>query len=123
MNKLRLQRIDEELKKLISGLISTEIKDPRIKDITSVNNVNISNDLSIAKVYISVLGSEDDMKSTIEGLESAKGFIRKRISDEIDLRITPDLRFIPDQSIEYSMHMQKLIEKVKEDDLKRNKGN
>lgn len=109
MNKKRIKRISEEVKKVISELLYNGLKDPRIKEMTSVTNVEVTNDLSFAKVYISVLGDDSEKKETIEGLNSAKGFIRKEISSKLDLRYTPEPIFHLDESIEQGIYMSKLI--------------
>lgn len=120
MNNKRLNRISGEVKKVVSELLANGIKDPRIKPMTTVNRVEVTRDLSFAKIYISVLGDKDEKESSIKGLESAKGFIRSEIGSRIDLRYAPEPLFYLDESIEQAIHMSKLIEQVnKEDDLKR----
>lgn len=112
MNEKRINRISEEVKKVVSDLIQNEIKDPRISGMPSVNKVSVTKDLRFAKIYISVLGSEEDKASTIEGLQSAKGFVRKEIGNRIDLRHVPEPLFELDESIEKALYMTKLIEEV-----------
>ena len=112
MNEKRINRISEEVKKVVSDLIQNEIKDPRISGMPSVNKVTVTKDLRFAKIYISVLGSEEDKASTIEGLQSAKGFVRKEIGSRIDLRHVPEPLFELDESIEKALYMTKLIEEV-----------
>lgn len=120
MNKKRINRISEEIKRVVSELLQTELKDPRINPMTSVTNVEVTNDLSFANIYISVLGNEEEKKNTIEGLNSAKGFIRREIGSRIDLRHVPEPIFHIDKSIEQSLYMSQLIEKIhKEDERKR----
>lgn len=112
MNEKRINRISEEVKKVVSDLIQNEIKDPRISGMPSVNKVSVTKDLRFAKIYVSVLGSEEDKASTIEGLQSAKGFVRKEIGNRIDLRHVPEPLFELDESIEKALYMTKLIEEV-----------
>lgn len=112
MNNKRIKRISEEVKKVVSQLLYNGLKDPRIKEMTSITNVEVTKDLSYAKVYVSVLGDENEKKETIEGLNSAKGFIRKEISSNIDLRYTPEPIFYLDESIEQGIYMSKLIDEV-----------
>lgn len=120
MNKKRINRISEEIKRVVSELLQTELKDPRINPMTSVTNVEVTNDLSFANIYISVLGNEEEKKNTIEGLNSAKGFIRREIGSRIDLRHVPEPIFHIDKSIEQSLYMSQLIERIhKEDERKR----
>ena len=119
MKKKRVFRIAEEIKRAISELLQTEIKDPRIKPMTSITKVEVTNDLSFAYIYISVLGNEEDKQDTIEGLNNAKGFIKREIGKRIDLRHVPETIFYIDKSIEQSIYMSKLIEKVQKEDEKR----
>jgi len=81
----------------------------------SVNKVSVTKDLRFAKIFISVLGSEEDKESTIEGLQSAKGFVRKEIGNRINLRHVPEPIFMLDESIEQALYMSKLIEEVNRD--------
>lgn len=105
----RIVRIEEEIKKEISSIILNDIKDPRKAGLISVMKVSITKDLKLAKVYISVLGSDDDKKGTITALKSAAGFVRREIGHRINLRNTPELKFILDDSIEHGVYITKLI--------------
>lgn len=107
----RIVRIEEEIKREL-GIILPELKDPRISGVVSVVKVEVSRDLSYAKVYISVLGSEEQRKNSIAGIKSAAGFIRKEIGRRINLRHTPEFNFVSDSSIEYGSHINKLIGEV-----------
>ena len=93
-------------------MIRAEIKDPRISPLTSVVSVEVAPDLKTCKAWISVYGDEEAQKATIEGLKSAEGFIRKELARRINLRNTPEIRFIVDQSIAYGVKMSKLIDEV-----------
>lgn len=115
MNDKRINRISEEVRRVVSDLLLSEIKDPRISGMPSVNRVNVTKDLKFAKIYISVLGNEEEKANTIKGLESAKGFIRKEIGKRIDLRHVPEPLFYLDETIEHAIHMSKLIDKVNKD--------
>lgn len=120
MNKKRLNRISEEVKRVVSELIQREIKDPRINPFTSVTKVEVTNDLSYANIYISIMGNDDDKQNTLEGLKSARGFIRREIGNRIDLRHAPEPVFHIDESIEHSLYISKLIDKIhKENEKKR----
>ena len=112
MNDKRINRISEEVRKVVSDLLLSEIKDPRISGMPSVNRVNVSKDLKFAKIYISVLGNEEDKINTIKGLENAKGFIRTEIGKRVQLRHVPEPLFLLDESIEQAMHLTKLIDEV-----------
>lgn len=121
-NSIKNTRINGEVLKELSNIIRGEIKDPRINPMTSVVAVEVAPDLKSCKAYISVLGSEESQKSTIEGLKSAEGFIRTKLARSVNLRNTPEIKFILDQSIEYGVNMSKMIDEVnkniKEDDGK-----
>lgn len=113
-NSIKNTRINGEVQRELSVIIR-ELKDPRIGVMTTVTGVEVTPDLKMAKVYISVLGDEQAKKDTIEGLNSAKGFIRRELAHRVNLRNTPELRFVIDESIEYGMKMSKMI-----DDLNNN---
>ncbi|MBU5669071.1 30S ribosome-binding factor RbfA [Peptoniphilus sp. MSJ-1] len=112
MNNKRINRISEEVKKAISNILQNGIKDPRVPDLTSISHVDVTNDLSFAKVYVSVLGNDHDREEAVEGLNSAKGFIKKELAKQVKLRAMPELIFIKDDSIERALEMNKLIEEV-----------
>lgn len=112
MNNKRLGRISEEVRKVVSEIIGNGLKDPRIHSMTTVTKVEVTRDLRYARIYISVLGDDREKKDTIEGLENAKGFIRRDISSKIDLRYTPEPVFVLDESIEEGMYISKLIDEV-----------
>lgn len=99
----------------LSNIIRGEIKDPRINPMTSVVSVEVSPDLKQCKAYISVLGDEESQKSTLEGLRSAEGYIRRELAHTINLRNTPEIIFIIDQSIEYGVNMSRFIDEVNKD--------
>ncbi len=112
----RTSRISEEMRKEISAIIMSELKDPRLPTMISVVSVNVTKDLRHAKVYISVLGSAEDKKNAQEGLRSAAGFIRREVGHRMQLRYTPEMHFEIDDSIEHGVYMTKLInETVKSD--------
>ncbi|MCD8119320.1 MAG: 30S ribosome-binding factor RbfA [Lachnospiraceae bacterium] len=113
-NSIKNTRINGEVKKELSHIIAAEIKDPRIHPMTSVTEAIVATDLKTCKVYISVLGGEEEKKNTIAGLKSAEGFIRRRLAATVNLRNTPELIFILDESIEYGMNMMKKIEEQME---------
>lgn len=115
-NSIKSTRINGEVQKELSMLISREIKDPRISPLTSVVSVDVAKDLKTAKVYISVLGDEEKRESTYKGLVSAAPYLRSCLAKNINLRNTPELTFIVDQSIEYGVNMSKLIDEVNKKD-------
>ena len=108
-------RINLEVQRELSQIIRSEIKDPRIHPLTSVVAVEVTPDLKYCKAYISVLGDEEAGKATIEGLRSAASFVRRELAHRVNLRNTPEIKFILDQSIEYGVNMSKLIDEVTKD--------
>ncbi|GIM47843.1 ribosome-binding factor A [Collibacillus ludicampi] len=110
MAKIRVNRVGEQIKKEISDIIQNELKDPRIGFVT-VTSVEASGDLQHARIFISVMGSEEQRRETLQALERAKGFIRSEIGKRIRLRLTPELSFHLDTSIDYS---EKIMEKLRE---------
>ncbi|MBQ4474096.1 MAG: 30S ribosome-binding factor RbfA [Lachnospiraceae bacterium] len=111
-NSIKNTRINGEVKKELSRLISQEVKDPRISPWTTVTEVEVAPDLKTAKVYISVLGSEEEVAETKAGLKSAAPYLRSALAKSVNLRNTPELRFVMDQSIEYSIRMSQMIDEV-----------
>lgn len=115
-NSVKNTRINGEVLKELSNIIRSEIKDPRINPMTSVVSVEVAPDLKTCKAYISVLGDEQSQKDTITGLKSAEGYIRRELARTVNLRNTPEIKFILDQSIEYGINMSKLIDEVTQKD-------
>jgi ribosome-binding factor A len=114
MANYRIGRVAEQMKKELSDIISNRIKDPRIGFVT-VTGVDVTGDLQQATAYITVLGGEEKIAETLEGLSQAKGFIRSEIGKRIRLRKTPELDFKIDESVEYGNRINKILH-----DLKRN---
>lgn len=94
-------------------MILEEIKDPRIKGMVSITEINVTKDLRYAKVYISIYGNEEEKKETIEGLKSASGYIRHEIGKRIKMRYTPEISFELDKSIEYGVHISEVLKELK----------
>lgn len=107
-NQTRMNRIDEELRKEISNIISFELKNPDATGLISVTKVKTTPDLKYAKVYVSLLNSKNEEK-TIEALKNSAGFIRSLIAKRINLRITPELVFEKDDSMEYGMKIESIL--------------
>lgn len=123
MNKKRIKRISEEIKRIVSQLITSGLKDPRVSTMTSITKVEVTGDLSYVDIYVSTLGNKDEKQETLEGLKSARGFIRNEIGKNMDLRYTPEPIFHLDESIEQGVYISQLIEKVnKADEKKREKS-
>ncbi len=113
----RSDRVGDEIQRVIADIIQNEIKDPRLPPMVSVVEVRASRDLSHAHVYISVLGDEKAKKDCAAALNSASGFIRRAITKRVRLRVSPELHFVFDESIERGMRMSQLIdETLKEQD-------
>jgi len=111
-NSVKNIRINSEVQKELSRIIAREIKDPRISPMTSVVSVEVAPDLKTCKAYISVLGNQEEQQDTLSGLMSAHGYIKRELARSINLRNTPDIRFIMDQSIEYGVNMSRKIDEL-----------
>lgn len=111
-NSVKNTRVNGEVQKVLAEIIRGEIKDPRISPLTSVVAVEVAPDLKSCKAWISVLGGEEERLSTLQGLKSAEGFIRSKLAKTINLRNTPDITFVMDQSIEYGVNMSHKIDEV-----------
>ncbi len=111
-NSIKNTRINGEVQRVLAEIIRGEIKDPRISPWTSVVAVEVAPDLKSCKAWISVLGDEEARKNTLQGLKSAEGFIRRQLARIINLRNTPDITFVVDQSIEYGVNMSHRIDEV-----------
>ena len=114
-NSIKNTRVNGAVLKELSTIIHSEIKDPRIHPMTSVTAVEVAPDLKTCKAYISVLGDEKVQADTLKGLQSAEGYIRRELARTINMRNTPEIRFIVDQSIEYGVNISKKIDEVTRD--------
>lgn len=111
-NSIKNTRINEEVLRRLSEIIRGSIKDPRIHPMTSVVSVEVAPDLKTCKAYVSVLGDERSRKDTLAGLKSAEGYIRHSLAQSANLRYTPQITFIMDQSIAYGVHMSHYIDEI-----------
>lgn len=111
-NSVKNTRVNGEVQRALAEIIRGEIKDPRISQWTSVVAVEVAPDLKSCKAWISVLGGEEARKYTLEGLKSAEGFIKRKLAKTINLRNTPEITFVMDQSIEYGVNMSHKIDEV-----------
>ncbi len=111
-NSVKNTRINAEVQRELSTLIREECKDPRIHPLTSVIAAEVAPDLKTAKIYISVLGDEEALTSTLKGLKSAASHLRSKLAKSLNLRNTPELTFVGDCSIAYGVSMSKLIDDV-----------
>ena len=119
MRQNRAARVGDEIQKVISQLLLTEVKDPRIPMMTSVLEVRMSSDLSHATVFLSVYGSQQEKRECMEAVNRASGFIRSQIAKRIKLRVAPELHFKLDESIEKSMDLMDLIDRTIKEDQER----
>ncbi len=117
----RLNRIDEEMKKEISHIITYDLKDPNITGLISVTKVKVSGDLKYAKVYVSMINAKDN-KQVLAALKKSAGFVRTEVAKRINLRVTPEIIFIFDDSIEYGARIDTILKKVIKDIKPENKG-
>ena len=122
-HSIKNTRVSSEVQRELSVIIRQEIKDPRIHMMTSVTDAIVAPDLKTCKVFISVLGNEKEKADTLAGLKSAEGYIRKQLAKTLNLRNTPTLTFVLDNSIEYGATMSKKIEEVKQSDNQKESGN
>lgn len=111
-NSIKNTRINGEVQRVLAEIIRGGIKDPRISPWTSVVAVEVAPDLKSCKAWISVLGDEEARMGTLQGLKSAEGFIRRQLAKIINLRNTPEITFVMDQSIEYGVNMSHRIDEV-----------
>ena len=111
-NSIKNTRVNTEVMHELSNILRGGIKDPRVAEFTSVVAVEVAPDLKTCKAYISVLGDEKAQADTIKGLQSAEGYIRRELAHSLNLRNTPEIRFILDQSIEYGVAMSKQIDDI-----------
>ena len=104
----KLARINEQMREALSHLLGT-VKDPRVSGLISIVKVEVTNDLSYAKVYVSSLEDEQSLKQAVKGLESAAGYLRREVAQRVKLRISPQLRFVADTSIAYGARISGLL--------------
>ncbi len=114
-NSIKNTRVNTEVQRELSNIIRGGIKDPRVAPMTSVVSVEVAPDLKTCKAYISVLGDEQAQADTVKGLQSAEGYIRRELARSINMRNTPEIKFVLDQSIEYGVMMSKKIADVTKD--------
>ncbi|HVE69368.1 MAG TPA: 30S ribosome-binding factor RbfA [Solirubrobacteraceae bacterium] len=110
MRSDRLRRVDEAVRQVLSDAVATDLKDPRVGFVT-VTGVKTSPDLRHARVYVSVLGGEDEREASLDGLRSAHGFLQRRVAGELRMKHTPTLDFVYDDSVERGMRLSELIDR------------
>lgn len=114
-NSIKNTRVNTEVQRELSNIIRAGIKDPRVAPWTSVVAVSVAPDLKTCKAYISVLGNEKAQEDTVKGLKSAEGYIRRELARSLNMRNTPEITFVLDQSIEYGVNMSKKINELTRD--------
>lgn len=115
MSNMRAERVGEQMKKELMDIINNKVKDPRVGFIT-ITDVALTNDLSQAKVYLTVLGNEKETNDTFKALEKAKGFIKTELGSRLRLRIVPELFYEYDESIEYGNKIERMIQDLHKQD-------
>ena len=111
MSRLRVEKVQKLIKQEVSRIIFEELKDPRIGFVT-VTEVEVTGDLREAKIYVSLMGSDETIKNCWEGLTSSLGFVRRELGRVLMLRFTPEIKFVIDKSLDYSEHIQKIINDI-----------
>lgn len=117
MSKQRLQQVADTMQRILGEVIQKELKDPRV-GFATVTRVEVSADLQRAKVYISVMGTPEEREATMAALNHARGFLRKRLADEMGyMRFIPELRLVQDTSLDYSMHLEQVFREIQHERL------
>ena len=111
----RSDRIGGQIQKMLSQILQKQVKDPRLDSLT-ITGVKVSRDLRLARIYFTVSGKEQSRHEALEGLENARGFIKRTLSRQLGLKYMPDLKFFYDESFDYGEHIDKLLAAIKSDD-------
>jgi len=111
-NAKRLTRINEEIMREVSEIIRSEIKDPRVDTIITCTKAEITNDFKLCRLHVSIMGEESHKSEVVKGLNSSKGFIRKMLAERINLRVTPELYFEIDDSLDYGYKIDALLKRA-----------
>ena len=119
---IRSERVQVQLKREISKILQEDLKDPRV-GFATITRIDLTGDLRHARIYFSILGDEANQESSVEGIESAAGFIRKLIGERLKLKYVPELSFKLDKSIEYSMKLERVFERLENERKINKKGN
>ena len=114
-NSIKNTRVNAEVQRELCNILRNGIKDPRVAPMTSIMAVEVAPDLKTCKAYVSVFGDEKAQEDTVKGLQSAEGFIRRELAHNLNMRNTPEIKFILDQSIEYGVRMSKKIDDLTKD--------
>lgn len=112
MGGYKINRIAEDIRRELSDIMR-DLKDPRIKGMLSIVRVEVTNDLSLAKIYISAIEGMETAKGSVKGLTAASGYIRRELGERLHIRKTPELKFIADNSIEHGMEISKILDEIR----------
>ena len=110
----RVGRVGEEIKKILSSMVISDIKDPRLAPMTSITAVEVTEDYTYAKIFVSVFGTEEEKQNTLKALRSAAGYLRSETGKKIKMRRVPEFLFELDNSVENGLHISKLLHDIKE---------
>lgn len=121
MARVRVEKLQQAIMHEISSMLLFDVKDSRIHDVT-VTEVKVSEDMSYAKIFVSLYGSDESKKETWDALKKSLGYFRSEIAKRIRLRYTPELQFVKDETQAYAAHIEELFEKIKKDDYRGNKN-
>ncbi|HEY3959310.1 MAG TPA: 30S ribosome-binding factor RbfA [Solirubrobacteraceae bacterium] len=113
MSTGRMRRVDEAIRQVVGDVLAGELKDPRVGFVT-VTDVRTSADLSHARVYVSVLGDADIRQASMDGLDSAHGFLQRRVAGELRLKRTPTLEFAYDDTTDRALRVDELIDEIEQ---------
>lgn len=116
--RVRPERVAEQIRIEIAGILQRDLKDPRV-GLATCTRVQLSRDLKVAKIYVSVLGTPEEQKRTMQALEGASGFVRRLLGQRLGLRASPEVRFLFDPSVEYGIRLERLIQETHRQDAAR----
>lgn len=117
----RQVQIAEEIQQIVSYLLQREIKDPRVGFVT-VTQVDVTQDIKYARIYVSVMGSPEEQKATMDALSSARGFVRRELASRMEIRQVPEVQFKLDRGLEYSDRINRLLNEIKSEEANREAG-
>jgi ribosome-binding factor A len=116
MNSRRPDRVSEAIREAVAMFLTEGVKDPRVKGLVTVTGVDVTRDLRHARVHVSIMGTEEEKKETMEGLQSVAGHLRAKLGRTLRLRVTPELDFRYDASIAHAARIDSLLEQIRTDD-------
>lgn len=114
-NSTRMNRINDEILREVAEIIRGELKDPRINSMITVTKTKTTTDLKTCKVYVSIMGEKEEQENTLQALSSSSSYIRKEIAHRLNLRHTPLFTFVLDDSLDYSIKIQTMLNQIKDD--------